>query len=144
VLLGVQMCVRFFGVGPWDDLGRSWQRAHPLDGATPLTRELLARSLPLLTRIAEICLLRPMRAFGGRTLTALVDPAQVRPDALARLARDAGPALYTSHHWITQEPLRLLALSGLRAATEPERSAEIAEQYESWMLRLGSLQPAMS
>ena len=143
VLLGVQMCVRFFGAGPWDGLGRSWQHAHPLDNAPPLTRELLVRSLPLLPRIVDICLLRPMRAFGGRALATLVDPTQVRPDALARLARDAGPALYTSHHWITREPLRLLALSGYRAATEPERSAGMAEQYESWMLRLGSLQPAM-
>jgi hypothetical protein len=144
VLLGVQMCVRFFGAGPWDDLARSWQRTHPLDGTAPLTGELLARSLPLLQRIVEICLLRQMRAFSGRPLAALVDPTRVRPDALARLAYDAGAALYTSQHWITQEPLRLLALSGLRAAMEPERSAEIAAQYEAWMLRLGSLQPAIA
>jgi len=138
VLLGVQMCVRFFGAGPWDDLGRAWVRVHPLASAPPETRELVQRSLPLLPRIAELCLLAPMRGFGGRPLAALVDPLQVRPDALERLRHEAGRALTTSSHWIRREALRLLALTSFRAATEPERSAEIARQYEDWMLRLGT------
>ena len=96
VLLGVQMCVRFFGAGPWDDLGRAWVRAYPLAAAPPDTRALAERSVPLLPRIAELCLLTPMRAFGGRPLVALVDPLRVRPDALAQLERDAGGALTTS------------------------------------------------
>jgi hypothetical protein len=137
VLLGVQMCVRFFGAGPWDDLARAWVRVHPLTQAAPGTRALLERSVPLLPRIAELCLLAPMRAFGDGPLAALVDPTRVRPDALARLARDAGPALTTSPHWLRTEGLRLLALSSFRAATEPERAAEIAGQNEDWMLRLG-------
>ena len=67
-----------------------------------------------------------MRAFGGKPIAALVDPLRVRPDALARLAHEAGGALTTSSHWIREEALRLLALTSYRAATEPERSAEIA------------------
>ena len=66
VLLNVQMCVRFFGAGPWDDLARAWVRAYPLTGASPETRSLIERSVPLLPRIAELCLLTPMRAFGGQ------------------------------------------------------------------------------
>ena len=96
VLLGVQMCVRFFGAGPWDDLGRAWVRAYPLSAAPPDARELAERSVPLLPRIAELCLLTPMRAFGGRPIVALVDPLRVRPDALEQLERDAGGALTTS------------------------------------------------
>ena len=138
VLLGVQMCVRFFGAGPWDDLGRAWVGAHPLASAPPETRELIERSLPLLPRIAELCLLAPMRCFGGKPLVELVDPLRVRPDALARLSQEAGGALTTSPHWLRQEGLRLLALSSYRSATEPERAAEIAQQYEDWMLRLGT------
>jgi hypothetical protein len=138
VLLGVQMCVRFYGAGPWDDLGRAWVRAYPLQSAPPDTRALAERSLPLLPRIAELCLLGPMRAFGGKPLVALVDPLRVRPDALAGLAREAGGALTTSAHWVRREALRLLALTSYLAATEPERSVEIAKQYEDWMLRLGS------
>jgi hypothetical protein len=131
------MCVRFFGAGPWDDLARAWVAAYPVASASPETRALVERSLPLLPHIAELCLLSPMRCFGGRPLVALVDPLQVRPDALTRLAQEAGPALATSSHWLRKEGLRLLALSSYRAATEPERAAEIAQQYENWMLRLG-------
>ena len=86
VLLGVQMCVRFYGAGPWDDLGRAWVRAYPVGvGAARTARSLVERSLPLLPRIAELCLLAPMRAFGGKPIAALVDP-------LACQARRARPA----------------------------------------------------
>jgi hypothetical protein len=138
VLLGVQMCIRFFGAGPWDDLGRAWIRVYPTSSATPEVRALVERSVPLLPRIAESCLLAPMRGFGGRALVALVNPIRVRPDALERLAHDAGPALFTSPHWLRQESLRLLALSSLRAATEPDRATEVAQQFEDWMFRLGA------
>ena len=138
VLLGVEMCVRFFGAGPWDELARAWAAAHPLGPAPARDRALIEPSVPLLPRIAELCLLTPLRAFGGRPLTALVDPADVRPDALAELARYAGPALLTSPHWLQREALRLLALTSFRAATEPERASEVAAQYDEWMLRLGA------
>jgi hypothetical protein len=138
VLLGVNMCVRFFGAGPWDDLGRAWSEAYPLEGAAPQTRALIRASLPHLPRLAELCLRAPMRAFGGRPLTELVDPALVRPDALARLTQEAGGALTTSSHWVRKEGLRLLALTSYRAATEPERAAEIARQSDDWMLRLST------
>jgi hypothetical protein len=137
VLLNVQLCVRWFGAGPWDDLARAWRLSYPLSDASPETRRLVEGSLPLLPRIADLCLLAPMRAFGGKPLSAIVDPRAVGPDALARLEREAGPALRTSSHWLRHEGLRLLALSSYRAATEPERAAEIAADYEDWMLRLG-------
>ena len=79
-----------------------------------------------------------MRAFGGKAIAALVDPQRVRPGALEQLERDAGGALTTSSYWIRNEALRLLALTSFRSATQPERSAEIAKQYESWMLRLAT------
>ncbi len=138
VLLAVQMCVRFFGAGPWDDLGRAWVVSQPVAAAPSDARELIERSLPLLPRIAELCLLAPMRGFGGRPITALIDPLRVRPDALARLAQEAGGSLTTSSDWVRREGLRLLALTSFRAATEPDRSTEIAAQYEEWMLRLGT------
>jgi hypothetical protein len=138
VLLGTQMCMRFYGAGPWDDLARAWVHAYPVASAPPDARALIERSLPALPRIAELCLLTRMRAFGGRPLVALVDPLRVRPDALVQLAREAGAALTRSSHWVRAEALRLLALTSFRAATEPDRSAEIARQYEDWMLRLGT------
>ena len=137
VLLGTQMAVRFYGAGPWDDLARAWTQAHPIEHAPAEVRAIVTASVARLPRIVDACLLRPMRAFGGRPFAAIVDPARVRPDALEQLARDAGPALFVSSHWIWTECLRLMALSGYRAATEPERADEIAEQFERWMLRLG-------
>ena len=138
VLLGSEMCTRFFGAGPWDDLASTWTRNYPLQNAARYgTEDLLRRSLPLLPRIVELCLRRPMRAFGGRTLTSLVDPGRVKPEALAQLERRAGRALQTSQYWIWSECLRLLALSGLQVATMPERAQEILKRQEDWMLRLG-------
>lgn len=137
VLLGTEMCTRFFGAGPWDDLAEAWVRSYPLENAKPSTAGFLRRSLPLLPKIVELCLRTPMRAFGGRPLVSLLDPARVKPEALEQLELRTGPALYTSHHWIWTECLRLLALSGSRVATMPERSVEILKQQESWMLRLG-------
>jgi len=137
VLLGTAMATRFFGEGPWTGLARAWLVAHPVARAPGDVRPLIERSIPRLPRIVEVCLLEPMRAFGGRPLTALVDPMRVRPDALAALARDAGASLGTSSHWLWSESLRLLALSGYRAATQPDRTPEIAAEFEAWMLRLG-------
>jgi hypothetical protein len=137
VLLGTAMAQRFYGAGPWDDLARSWMMAHPIDQASAETQDLHRHAVPRMQRIAEVCLLRPYGAFGGRPLVALVDPARVRPDELMRLGREAGTSLWTSPHWLWNESLRLLALSGYRAATEPERAKEIAEQFEDWMTRLG-------
>ena len=86
--------MRFFGAGPWDDLGARLAARVParLGAARERARSSSARSR-YLPRIAELCLLAPMRAFGDRPLAALVDPLRVRPDALARLARESGPAL---------------------------------------------------
>ncbi len=137
VLIGAAMAVRFFGAGPWDGLARAWLLAHPVSRAPRDVRPLLEQSIPRLPRIAEVCLLQPMRAFGGRPLTAFIDPLRVRPDALDALGREAGPSLDTSSHWLWNESLRLLALSGYRLATEPDRAPQIAEQFEGWMLRLG-------
>jgi len=138
VLLGTEMCTRFFGAGPWDDLVSAWTRSYPLGNAARYgTEDLLRRSLPLLPRIVELCLRTPMRAFGGRPLISLVDPGRVKPEALEQLELRAGGALHTSQHWIWSECLRLLALSGLRLATMPERAPEILKRQEDWMLRLG-------
>jgi hypothetical protein len=137
VLLGTEMCTRFFGAGPWDDLAQAWVKSYPLGNARPSTAEFIRQSLPLLPAIVELCLRTPMRAFSGRPLASLLDPAHVRPEALTQLEFQTGPALYVSQHWIWTECLRLLALSGLRAATTPEHAEEVLKQQESWMLQLG-------
>lgn len=139
VLLNVEYCRRMFGAGPWDNLANAWRRTYPVERATAGTRQFLEHSLDLLPRLAELSLVRRMRAFGGRAIVELVDPAAVRPDALAQWSRQLGTALETSVHWATTEPVRLLALSSYEMAIAPERTADIAKHYEAWTQRVGNL-----
>jgi hypothetical protein len=138
VLLGVEMCVRCFGSGPWEELGKTWTENYDLRDADPSVRALVAGSLPLLPRIVELCLRTPQRAFRGRTLCDLIDPARVRPEALLALENSLGSSLFHSPHWISAECLRLLALHTLRFSTQPERGADILRDQSAWMTRLGS------
>jgi hypothetical protein len=137
VLLGVEMCKAFYGAGPWDDLALAWTQLYPLERAPEVTRRLLRASLPLIPKIVDITLRKPMRGFEARPLVALINPERVKPETLLAMERQLGPALYTSMHWIWTEALRLLALTGLRKATMIERAGEMLKVQEQWMLRLG-------
>lgn len=142
VLLGVEMCRQFYGEGPWDDLGRAWTMLYSPQKARGATESLLRASLPLLPAVARITLREPMRAFDGRPLCSLINPERVRPEVLLSMERQLGTALYTSMHWIWTEALRLLALTGLRSATTPEKKVDPCAQPEEWMLRLGGAMQA--
>jgi hypothetical protein len=137
VLLGVEMCRQFYGSGPWDDLAGAWTQVHSPEKAPGATGPLLRASLPLLPSIVRITLREPMRAFEGRSLVSLINPDRVRPEALLAMEQQLGAALYTSMHWIWTEALRLLALSGLRAATTPEQKVDSFAEPDEWLLRLG-------
>lgn len=136
VLLAVEMCRYCYGAGPWDGLAEAWVKSYPMEAAGRST-PLLEKSIPLLGDVVRLTLDSPMRAFGGRKLIALVNPERVKPDRLEEMETRLGAALYTSMHWVWTEALRLLALTGLRIATMPARSAEILKRQEEWMLRLG-------
>jgi hypothetical protein len=139
VLLGVEMCRRFYGMGPWDELATTWQSLHNVAHASSFVARLVTAILPLLPRVVDLALLTPMRCFGGRRLSDLVDPQRVAPGTLRLMQRQAGSAAFSSSHWIWTECLRLTALSGLRYATEPEVGREILKQQEDWMVRLGNM-----
>ena len=138
VLLGTEMSRRFYGRGPWEDLELAWKAAHPSSEGGSNVREIIERSVPVLQRVVDICLLAPFNAFGDRALVDLVDPHRVSPDSLNNLERSAGSALYTSQHWVWSEPLRLLALTALKAATIPDEAAHIVKQQRNWMTQLGT------
>jgi hypothetical protein len=139
VLLGVEMCRRFYGMGPWDELAAAWQALHRLTEAPALVASLIAATIPVLPSIVDLALLTPMPGFSGQRLSDLVDPQRVAPAALRQMERDAGAAAFSSSHWIWTECLRLTALSGLRYATEPEQGRQILQQQEDWMVRLGNM-----
>jgi hypothetical protein len=142
VLLGVEMCRRFYGMGPWDDLAAAWQEIYPVHQAPPLSGALVQAVLPLLPRIVDAALLTRLRCFRQKSLAELVDPQHVSPAALREMERKAGASIFTSSHWLWTECIRLTALTGLRYATEPERGAEILKQQEDWMLKLGRMTAA--
>jgi hypothetical protein len=50
VLLGAEMCRRFYGMGPWDELDTAWRRLHPLASAGGYVAGLTTAILPLLNR----------------------------------------------------------------------------------------------
>jgi hypothetical protein len=137
VLLGTELCVRSFGAGPWDDLAEAWALAHPLADAPYAVRPLLRASVALLPELAELCLRAPLRAFGGRAVSEIVDPARVAPSELRMLERRLGPSALASPHWLRTEALRVLALTSFRAACRPERRQPPQLDYDEWMTRLG-------
>ncbi len=139
VLLGREMCSRFYGSGPWDDLASAWVSAHPTTDLDANRRAVLEGSRLMLPEIVDLIFHRPLRAFRGRTFVDLVDPLRVRPDALMALQREAGGALYVSSHWIDKECLRLLALSSYKAAMATGGSKDIVRQQDQWLLKLGKL-----
>ncbi|MCE3244400.1 MAG: hypothetical protein K0S72_523 [Arthrobacter sp.] len=142
VLLGVEMCRQSYGAGPWDDLARAWTQLYSPQRAAGATGSLLQASLPVLPAAVRIILREPMRAFDGRSLATLINPERVRPEVLLAMEQQLGAALYTSMHWIWTEALRLLALSGLRAATTPEQTVDPNARPEAWLLRLGGAMQA--
>jgi len=142
LLLGVESSRLLYGAGPWDALAESWLTNHPLRRAPASVRDFFQDSLNAMPRIAGLVFMRPYRAFGGRPLTAVVNPQRVSPAALERLERAAGAAAFTSPFWLWNEAIRLLALTGYRAAAGAAALREATAQQEQWMLKLGALRMA--
>jgi len=143
VLLGTETCRYFYGDGPWDALAASWTASYPPAGSNARTQRLLEESVPLLPRIVKLVHDTPQRAFRGRSLRALIQPERVSPAELKAMETRLGPSLYTSMHWVWEECIRLLALTGWRIAVSPAAAAETLKAQEESMLRLGgSLQAA--
>lgn len=143
VLLGVEMCRYFYGAGPWDGLEHSWTELHSMASAPAECREVIRHSQPLVRSVVRLVLDGAGHAFAGRPLRALVQPERVSPAALNQLNATIGPALFTSAHWLWSDPLRILALTGLRMAVRPDEVVPVLELQQQSMLRLGgSLQSA--
>jgi hypothetical protein len=140
--LGVAMCRATYGDGPWDALERAWCRQYPLKLAPAETREFFEESVALLPRATSLILKSPYRAFGNRPLVAIVNPERVSPRALEELERAAGDAAWSSPYWIWNESIRLLALTGYRAAESAASMRDALVQQERWMLKIGGLQQA--
>ncbi len=137
LLLGISMCRLCYGDGPWDSMERVWTQKHPIEDAPLIVQKLIRQSIPLLRKIAHSCLQIPMKAFGNQSISYWIKPNRVAPQHLSELKNQAGHSLFTSHHWVSKEAIRLLAMGGYQIATKPSQVPQLLEQQRKWMLTLG-------
>lgn len=142
LLLAVEWCRLSYGQGPWDRMAVTWTSHHPLERAPEGLRDFLGACVAVLPRMAAVVIRQRYRAFGDQPLTAVVDPQRVSPAALEQLEQSLGAAAHTSAYWIWNESIRLLALTGYRAAEGAPSLRQAAAGQEQWMLRLGGLRQA--
>jgi hypothetical protein len=140
VLLGIECCRRLLGRGPWDELHTAWLTRYAPERAPSDVRQLIVASEPALARVVELSLMKPARAFGGRGLADLIPPENVSPANLRRLQTEAGPSLYRSPQLVRREAIRIVALTGLRFATEPDHFQEIVHDHDLAIANLGESQ----
>lgn len=138
VMFNVELCRRWFGTGPWDDLAAAWQRRHPPERATGDAGSLTRASLTVLPDLVDVCTSQPMAAFGGVPLSALLDPRSVSPAALESLALRAGPSLVSSAYLRRREPLRILAYLTTRAVLDPKAAADHRARLLTWVTDVGA------
>ena len=138
VQFNAALCRSWYGTGPWDDVAEAWTRRHPLPPAGDPAGDLVRASLDAMADLVDVCTRRPMAAFGGVPVTAVLDPLRVSPRELDALDRQAGPSLFTSAYLRRREPLRVLALLVSRAAVDPDRAAEHSARLQTWISDLGA------
>jgi hypothetical protein len=136
VMFNAALCRSWYGRGAWDRIAATWAARHPPARAGEGGR--LARlSMTALGDIVDVCTRAPMRAFGGRPLTALIDPRRVSPRELASFAQRAGPSMLTSSYLERRESIRILTWLAIRATLDHTRARQHGRQLEEWLARVG-------
>jgi hypothetical protein len=138
VMVNVELCRRWFGAGPWDDTAAAWHARHPPERVGGDAGALTRASLPALADVVDVCTRQPMAAFGGATLSALLDPRRVAPAALEALARQAGGSLLSSTYLRRREPLRILAYLSTRAVVDPAAADRHQARLLAWVTDVGA------
>jgi len=137
VLMNIEMCKQFYGTGPWDELESMFTETYAIDTVNSASTGLIRMCVEALPDVVALLLKGPFVCFGNRSLSKVIDPEKVSPRALEKLEYVAGPALYTSHAWISNECLRLLALNGYKIGKGDEDLPGLYKQQEDWMTKLG-------
>lgn len=137
VLMNIEMCRQFFGRGPWDDLEEAFKNDYDINLVSFPSVGLIKMCVAALPDVVRLILQQPYRAFDNKSLSQLIPPERVSPKELEKLEYMAGPALFTSHAWISKECLRLLALNGYKIGTGKGDLRALYKQQEEWMTKLG-------
>lgn len=138
VMFNVALCQSWFGAGPWDDVAKVWWQRHPPQAADREVEHVARVSIEALGDIVDACTRRPMRAFRGAPLPAVLDPRQVHPASLQVLEQQAGGSLLTSSYLRRRHALRILALLATRAVLDPRNAEEHRSRLRAWVSDLGA------
>lgn len=137
VLLSIEMCRQFYGAGPWDELEVAFKNDYDINLVNFSSVGLIKLCVVALPDAAHLILKFPYHCFGNKSLSQIIPPDKVSPQSLKKLEQAAGPALFTSHAWIWNECLRLLALNGYLIGIGKGDFAALYKQQEEWMMKLG-------
>lgn len=138
VAFNVACCRSWFGAGPWDDIAHAWAARHPVERAPRDVAAITQISLAAIGDLVDTCTRRPMAAFRGAPLSAVLDPRRVAPSALAGLERRAGGSLLTSTYLRRQESLRILAVLSTRRLSDRRDAAGHGARLHRWIGDLGA------
>jgi hypothetical protein len=144
VMFNAAMCRSWYGRGPWERIAASWAARHDPSRAPREGSGLAAQSIAAMNDIVDTCTRAPMRAFGGRPLTAIANPQRASPQALAQLANRAGASLTTSSYLARREAIRILAWLSTRAQDDPASATQHRHNLEGWLARVGGSSLAKS
>ena len=95
-------------------------------------------SVDALADLVDVCTRRPMRAFRGAPLSAVIDPRAVSPDRLRELERQAGGTLLTSSYLRRRHSLPLFALLSTRAVLDPANAEAHRTRLRDWLRDVGA------
>lgn len=137
VLLNIEKCRQFYGSGPWDNLEAAFKNDYDINLVNFPPVELIKLCVRALPDAVSIILKSSYHAFNNKSLSQMINPERVSPQALEKLEYIAGPALYTSHAWLWKECIKLLALNGYNIAIGQGDLERLYRQQEEWMIRLG-------
>ena len=140
VLLNIEFCKLMFGFdGPWINLEMAFKDAYDINlvpfESVPLVKDCLKQ----LKKVAEICLLYKYPAFNNKAITEIIDPKRLRKEELNQLIKDGTELRLNSHAWVATHSIELLALSGYKIATQPDKIKLFSDIQENWMLKLGNV-----
>jgi len=137
VLLSIEMCRQFYGAGPWDELEVAFKNDYDIDLVNFSSVGLIRLCVAALPDAVHLILKFPYHCFGNKSLSQIIPPDRASPQSLKKLEQAAGQALFTSHAWIWNECIRLLALNGYMIGIGKGDFAALYKQQEEWMMKLG-------
>lgn len=123
---------------PWVSLENSWKQKYPIRRAPRVVGKIVQKSIPELPKIAGIVMRTKFKSLGNKALVDIVDPRRVSPVQLQKFEYEAGPRAFNLAYIVKSEPIRLLALSGLRISTDPARGREYYQKQYDALQVLGS------